>query len=266
MRTDVNGVASFGNLTFQDAGSGYALNFEAQIEYVTPVTSASFDVQSATGGVVGRYIVYNDSSFDGNNPAAEAADDGAIATDKSALLPGGTASLANVSAYNKGINAIMIDIEGTNGPLTLEDLRFRVGNSADLNNWRPAPEPTAFSVRSGDGVGGSDRVTVTWEARAIAGRWLEVDVLNTTTTGLAQTDRFYFGSAPGETGNSVSDFLVNATDLRRVVVGGSYNTDGSAVTEIYDFNRDGKVNFDDYIAALANGTTGATQLLLLTLP
>ena len=160
----------------------------------------------------------------------------------------------------------MIDINGTNGPLTLEDMRFRVGNSADLNNWRPAPAPTGFSVRIGEGVGGSDRATITWEARAIVGRWLEVAVLNTTNTGLAQTDRFYFGSAPAETGNSVSNFLVNAIDLRRLVVGGSYDTDGSAVTEIYDFNRDGKVNFDDYIVGLANGTTGATQLLLLTLP
>ena len=265
-RTDVNGVATFDNLVFQDAGSGYELVFEAQLDFVTGVWSDSFDVQSPSGSVVGRYLVYNDSVFDGNNPAAEAADDGAIATDKTALLPGGTASFENVSAFNKGITAIMFDIDGANGQLTMDDLWFRVGNSSNLNNWRPAPEPTSFTVRSGEGVGGSDRVTVTWEARAIVGRWLEVTVLNTNTTGLAQPDHFYFGSAPGETGNSVNDFLVNAIDLRRVVVGGSYNTEGSAIIEFYDFNRDGKVNFDDYIVGLANGTTGATQLIQLVLP
>ena len=47
--------------------------------------------------VVGENIFYNDSSFDGNNPAANAADDAAIATDKTALLPGQTATLRQLT-------------------------------------------------------------------------------------------------------------------------------------------------------------------------
>jgi len=89
---------------------------------------------------------------------------------------------------------------------------------------------------------------------------------NTQNTGLSQADRFYFGSAPGETGNSTTDNLVNATDLRRVVQGGSYDQTGKGVEEVYDFNKDGSVNFDDYIVALANGTTGENQLHLFTAP
>ena len=39
-------------------------------------------------------------------------DDGAVATDKTVLLPGRTASFANVTGYAKGINGIMIDVAG----------------------------------------------------------------------------------------------------------------------------------------------------------
>ena len=62
--------------------------------------------------VVGRNIFYNRSGFDGNNAAANAADDAAIATDKSALLPGAAATLANYTSYTRGINGIMVDVAG----------------------------------------------------------------------------------------------------------------------------------------------------------
>ena len=39
-------------------------------------------------------------------------DDAAIATDKTALLPGETASLANYTSYSRGINGIMVDLIG----------------------------------------------------------------------------------------------------------------------------------------------------------
>src|SRR5688500_15938575 len=39
------------------------------------------------GGVVGRYVFYNASAFDGRSAAADAGDDLAIAADKSALRP-----------------------------------------------------------------------------------------------------------------------------------------------------------------------------------
>src|SRR6185437_12705632 len=82
--------------------------------------------------VVGQSIFYNNSAWDGNNPAASASDNLAIATDKSALLPGGTATFANYTSYSKGINGIMVDIAnlpaGTTS-LSPSDFAFHVGNS-----------------------------------------------------------------------------------------------------------------------------------------
>ena len=92
--------------------------------------------------IVGRDIFYNDSAFDGNNVAASAADDNAIATDKQALLPGQTATFANYTSYTNGINGIMVDIASlpTFG-LSDADFTFLVGNSSDPTTWTAAPVP-----------------------------------------------------------------------------------------------------------------------------
>ena len=49
--------------------------------------------------VLARRLFYNNSLADGNDPAANEADDQAVATDKRPLLPGETASFANYSSY-----------------------------------------------------------------------------------------------------------------------------------------------------------------------
>ncbi len=76
----------------------------------------------------GRYVFYNNSAFDGNDPAAGAADDAAIATDKSAMLPGETATFANYTGYSRGINGIMVDIVDLPGVPTADDFTFKVGS------------------------------------------------------------------------------------------------------------------------------------------
>src|SRR5207302_478636 len=48
-----------------------------------------------TATITGRYVFYNASAFDGNNPFANSTDDAAIDTTKLALLPGQTATAAN---------------------------------------------------------------------------------------------------------------------------------------------------------------------------
>ena len=52
--------------------------------------------------------------------AASAADDQAIATDKTALLPGETATFANYTSYSLGINGIMVDVADLAGEPTTE--------------------------------------------------------------------------------------------------------------------------------------------------
>ena len=74
-------------------------------------------VFSVYSTVSSRELFYNNSSFDGKDPAANASDDAAIAQNpdgsaKQALLPGQTASFANYTSYNKGINGVMIDVAG----------------------------------------------------------------------------------------------------------------------------------------------------------
>src|SRR5205085_11330617 len=85
--------------------------------------------------ISGRRVFYNESSFDGNDPAANALDDGAIAPDKVALLPGGTATFANYTSYYRGINGIMVDVAGLAGTPTAGDFTFRIGNDDSPGAW-----------------------------------------------------------------------------------------------------------------------------------
>ena len=107
-------------------------------------------------GVADRNVFYNQSTFDGNNAGIDALDDAAIATDKTAYLPGtGVATTANETSYVQGINGIMIDLASTHGAITSADFSFKVGNNNSPDIWANAPAPTAISVRPGAGVGGA---------------------------------------------------------------------------------------------------------------
>ena len=132
-----------------------------------------------------------------------------------------TATFANYTSYDKGINGLMIDVYGLPGTPTLNDFLFRKGNDDkpygdDLDDpdddWPWAPDPIAIAMRPGEGQDGADRVTLIWEDGAIRNCWLQVTVLATDATGLAENEVFYVGNAVGESGNSTTDALVNATD------------------------------------------------------
>jgi len=221
--------------------------------------------------VVGRRLFYNQSGtasplrYDGNNAAINVYDDLAIATDKSAYLPGsGASTFANVSSYTKGINGIMIDIAGSHGTITAADFIFRVGNNNTPNSWVAGPAPNSISVRAGAGIGGSDRVVLTWANGDISKKWLEVIVLANANTGLAQKpgypvgqgDVFFFGHALADTGagNTATQANVSVTDEL-----GARNNPASIfsnvpITNLYDFNRDAQVNTTDALTARNNPT------------
>ena len=119
--------------------------------------------------IAGRFMFYNRSAWDGNNPSANANDDGAIANDKSVLLPGQTATFANYTSYSRGINGLMIDVRNLRGTPTANDFLLRVGNddrpygadpNSPLDDWPAAPAPVEITVRAGAGVDGADRVYV----------------------------------------------------------------------------------------------------------
>jgi len=209
--------------------------------------------------VVARHVFYNNSLHDGGNAAPNSADDNAIATDKSALLPNQTASFANYTGYSRGLNGLMIDIRDLPGIPTVDDFAFRVGNVETVNAWSAGPAPLSIAVRPGAGVDGSDRVTLIWADGAIVNRWLRITVRATAATGLTAADVFYVGNTPGEVGNSPLDAAVDATDemLCRSQPDG-LNLDDFVVLKQHfsysvtpftsgDFDGNGVVDLDDFV-------------------
>jgi len=221
--------------------------------------------------VVARHLFYNGSAFDGGDPSANAADDNAIATDKSPLLPGeGPATFANYSSYVRGINGVMIDIADLPAA-TLDpaaDFRFRVGDNNDFGNWREltGAELPSVAIRPGDGEPGSDRITLHWPDGTIVGQWIEVTVRSTAATGLAADDVFYFGNAPGETGSSSTDAVINGTDFMAIRANPSNFLNPAAITNPYDFDRDGRVNAIDLLIVRDYASTMAESLNLISAP
>ena len=65
--------------------------------------------------LVGQHVFYNNSAFDDNDTAAGENDAPAFADDKTGLMPGQSATFANYASYEKGINGIMVDIDGLPG-------------------------------------------------------------------------------------------------------------------------------------------------------
>jgi hypothetical protein len=216
------------------------------------------------GGPIGttvrdRHVFYNDSAFDNHDPAANAADDAAVATDKLALLPGRAASFANVTSYSRGINGVMIDVANlpTGSNLTAADFALDVAGAGGA--WAAAPGAPTVSARRGAGIGGSDRVTLAWNDSAVRNGWLRVSLLPTPRTGLSATDVSYFGNLVGETGDGATTFRVNAVDLAAVKLA----LNGAASpTARADFNRDGVVNALDLgiVKANLNRTLGAATV------
>jgi hypothetical protein len=213
--------------------------------------------------IAGRHIFYNNSGFDGHNPAANAGDDAAIAADKVALLPNQTATFANYTTYTAGINGIMIDLAGEHGAISADDFIFRVGNRNDPAHWSYLPPPQIV-VRTGAGVGGSDRIEIIWPDNTIRNAWLQVIMLDNGDTGLVAPDIFLFGNQVGESGNAPDEARVGAADVMRVVkhlLGGGDRT--AALNSPLDFNRDGTISAADLMAALNRTLADPSELTLI---
>jgi L-ascorbate metabolism protein UlaG (beta-lactamase superfamily) len=210
---------------------------------------------AALPAVAGAYLIYNNSAFDGADPAANAADDAAIATDKMPLAPGAAPSFANYSSYAKGINALAIDVANLGAPVTQDSFTFKVGNTSTPHLWEAAPAPVGFALRSGAGFGGSDRATWLWADGAIVNTWLQVTFNDTGAV-------FYFGNSPGETGNSTGNAFVSAADE----LGVRGHAGAAAIDSAFDFNRDGSVDAADELVARGNRRLLSNSLRLIDTP
>jgi hypothetical protein len=229
----------------------------------TPVTS-TINISVDSGQVLGNRLFYNNSAYDANSGAINANDDLAIASDKTGYNGTGTATFANVSSFNKGITGIMVDLQsgiGTHSAINLTsgDITFQISPASfvtttynQLSTWSAAPTPAAVSVRLGAGVGGSDRLEITWATGAIKEEWLEVDVHSGGNTGLSANDVFYFGSVIGDSG-AANTALLAKTD------GNDYNVPFSNIVglttpvwNLADYTKDGKVDGSDATTAISN--------------
>jgi len=224
----------------------------------------SNEISAIVRGLLGRYVFYNHSAWDGNSAVANAADDQAIAPDKTPLRRGGIATFANYTSFSLGVNGIMIDIV-QGGAVSASDFQFKVGNNNTPSTWGGAPSPVSVTVRAGAGTNGTDRVTIIWADNAIQKEWLEITVLATANTGLLSPDIFYFGNAIGETGNSAADAKVDPNDELLARANPANVLHPAALTNPYDFNRDKRVDPSDQLIARANQTSVLTCLRLLNL-
>jgi hypothetical protein len=249
----VSGQGAMGNLTDTVSSGG---NY---------VMRAGYIAQLPIGFVKGRYVFYNDSWYDGNGPAANAADDGAIAPDKTALLPGGTATFANYTSYEDGINGIIIDVQELAAEPVTTDFEFRVGNDNSPDTWPAAPAPSSITTRWGDGVDSSARVTLIWPDNVIEKQWLYVKLLPTENVNTLEEDKFFFGNAIGDTGNSAFETWVNATDISAVRANPHGFFNPAPIDSPYDFNRDRFVNATEVSIIRANPTGFFSDLNLINL-
>ncbi len=220
--------------------------------------------------VVGRHIFYNNSSWDGGDVGANAADDSAIAPDKQPLMAGQKATVANYTSFSRGINGIMIDVAQLANPnaLSVDDFEFRVGNDGSPGQWPSLgldPSEILVDVREGAGSNDSHRVTILFPDGAIQGAWLQVTVKASNATGLAAPDVHYWGNAVGETGDVVGDTLVDAYDVAGARDNPHASGDPATVTDQYDFNRDTLVDEVDQWLAADHQTDPNTSLHRLDL-
>ena len=203
--------------------------------------------------VAGRHVFYNNSAHDGRNPAATAADDGAVDATKRPLLPRQSPTAEHITGYTRGLNGVMIDIAGYRGDNepTLEDFTFR--SKRGTGGWVDGPAPRQITFRPR--LDGSARITLVWDDHvagrtpgphtAVADGWLEITLKATARTGLDAPDTFRFGNLRGDAGGTGSVIRVDSLDLARTraAVGAR-----AGPTSAADQNRDGRVNVLDLIA------------------
>src|SRR6185312_14874237 len=102
-----------------------------------------------TATILGRYTFYGNSAFDNGTSVGAA-----IATDKSPLLPGQTASFANYTSCVRGVNAIAVDVANLPAAApTGADFVLRAGNAGDPSTWGTVSQGVTYSVQRGAGTG-----------------------------------------------------------------------------------------------------------------
>ena len=270
-------TAASGTYTLSDLLPGtYEVREVAPTGYTqtSPASAAGLSVAVTTGqtasgknfiiapvSVANAYLFYYGSSaFDNSATTPSSADQKAMATNKTALLPNGTAAtFANVSSYVDGINGILIDFANEPSGVTFAagDFQFAGGNNSTPSGWAAGPAPT--SVATWTGSNGDTFADIVWPNGAIKNEWLQVTVKADADTHLALPDVFYFGSLVGATGASVTStsngplLQVTSADAEQTELNLSEQST-VPITSLYDFARTGQVTSTDVEYAELNLT------------
>ena len=227
----------------------------------TPVT-ATVNVSVASGQVLGNRLFYNNSKYDNNSTNIAASDDLAIASDKIGYTTGTLSNFSAVSGFNKGITGVMVDLASgigthSNINLTSGDITFKISPVTfvtttfnQLSTWTAAPGAANISVRLGAGVGGSDRLEITWANLKITNTWLEVNVKSDastghTNTGLSADDVFYFASVIGNSGTGDTTALSRDDANDFTATGNNIIGVTTPVWNVMDYTKDFKVDAND---------------------
>jgi hypothetical protein len=172
---------------------------------------------------------------------------------------------------------LIYDVSGATDPPVVGDFVFHNIGKAGTTLPGAVVAPSGFLVRTGQGVGGSDRVVMTFTSSTTGGppspftypfgtvqnTWLQVDI--GTGFGLAVPETHYWGNASGEDGNgTTATLLVNATD--EVDARNNTRTPGNPapVTFYYDCNKDRLVNATDQVYIRTHNATPATAVKQIT--
>ncbi|MBK1875706.1 hypothetical protein [Pelagicoccus mobilis] len=237
---------------FDTVGAGGGSVYQP-VEFIDVSLNEVFEFRGTAerARVRGRHLFYNNSVWDGKTSGLGDLDGEAIAKDKRALRPGGSANFSNYSSYVKGINGVMIDVSNLKKPesVTLSDLDLRVSKTTDFS--QEAPDPAFFGVRRLRN--GNYRISIIFEDGQIRNEWLRVSLFANERTGLRSDDVFYFGNSVGSA--DVSFFNgVGVGDVSRADDDAKAGEDVD-VSSRSDFNRDGKVDTADVLIAF-NSITG----------
>ena len=182
------------------------------------------------------------------------------------VLPGQPSSFANYTSYSKGINGIAVD--AVNWPATplASDFVLRAGNSSSPSTWSTVTQPVTYAIQRGAGTGGSDRIVLRLPDGAVRDQWLQITVNATPDTGLSAPDVFYFGNAPGDDGHNLTSAVVDAADVAGAEADPHGFLNPAPITDLYDFNRDGRVDATDQLIARDSVDTSSTALQMFTAP
>ncbi len=207
--------------------------------------------------ILAQNVFHNNTHWDGNDAAINDADDNAIDMSKVLLRPGQTPDQTNYTNVVNGITGLFIDVANLAEARDLSvynDFEFQIGNQTDSDTWEQSPTPELY-IRPGAGVNGSDRIVLIWKKDAISNQWLKVHMLANDTTGLSESEIFFFGNAIGDV---TGDGHANIADV--FSIWNHRSSLGYQVSEnnAFDINQDGFVDLEDIFITWNHRTSAAT--------